>query len=38
MKDALPIVADLSGGDAEMQRVIREAIQGLGGVDIIVNK
>ena len=38
MKDALPIVADLSGGDAEMQRVIRETIQGLGGLDIIVNK
>ena len=38
MKDALPIVADLSGGDAEMQRVIHETIQGLGGLDIIVNK
>ncbi|CAL5224871.1 g7629 [Coccomyxa viridis] len=37
MKDALPIVADLSGGDAEMQRVIYETIQGLGGLDIIVN-
>ena len=38
MKHALPVVADLSGGDREMQRVIHETIQGLGGLDIIVNK
>ena len=38
MKQALPVVADLSGGDMEMQRVIQETIEGLGGLDIIVNK
>ena len=38
MKHAVQVVADLSGGDAEMERVIQETIQGLGGLDIIVNK
>ena len=38
MKHALPVVADLSGGDTEMQRIIQETIGGLGGLDIIVNK
>ena len=38
MKHAVAVVADLSGGDAEMHRVIQETIAGLGGLDIIVNK
>ena len=38
MKHAVSVVADLSGGDAEMHRVIQETIAGLGGLDIIVNK
>ena len=38
MKHAVPVVADLSGGDEEMQRVIHETVAALGGLDIIVNK
>ena len=38
MKHAVPVVADLSGGDEEMQRGIRETVATLGGLDIIVNK
>ena len=38
MKHAVSVVADLSGGDAEMRRVVQETIAGLGGLDIIVNK
>ena len=38
MKHAVPVPADLTGGDTEMQRIIQETIQGLGGLDIIVNR
>ena len=38
MKHGLSVVADLTKGDAEMQRAVRETIDAFGGVDIIVNR
>lgn len=37
MKHGLSVVADLTKGDAEMQRAVRETIDAFGGLDIIVN-
>ena len=31
-------MADLTKGDAEMQRAVRETIDAFGGLDIIVNR
>ena len=38
MKHGLSVVADLTGGDAEMQRAVQEVIKAFGGLDIIVNR
>ena len=38
MGQGVPVVADLSAGDAEMHRVIEETVKTLGGLDIIVNR
>ena len=38
MQHGLSVVADLTGGDAEMQRAVEEVIQAFGGLDIIVNR
>ena len=38
MGHGVPVVADLSAGDAEMHRVIEETVKALGGLDIIVNR
>ena len=38
MKHGLSVVADLTKGDAEMQRAVRETIDAFGGLDIIVNR
>ena len=38
MQHGLSVVADLTGGDAEMQRAVHEVIKAFGGVDIIVNR
>ena len=38
MKHGLSVVADLTKGDAEMQRAVQETIDAFGGVDIIVNR
>ena len=38
MKSGVPVVADLSAGDAEMHRVIEDTVNALGGLDIIVNR
>lgn len=38
MQHGLSVVADLTGGDAEMQRAVQEVIQAFGGLDIIVNR
>ena len=38
MACGVPVVADLSAGDAEMHRVIKETVNALGGLDIIVNR
>ena len=38
MKHGLSVVADLTKGDAEMQRAVRESIDAFGGLDIIVNR
>ncbi|CAL5224873.1 g7631 [Coccomyxa viridis] len=37
MQHGLSVVADLTGGDAEMQRAVQEVIKAFGGLDIIVN-
>ena len=38
MQHGLSVVADLTGGDAEMQRAVQEVIKAFGGLDIIVNR
>ena len=38
MKHGLSVVADLTKGDAEMQRAVRDTIDAFGGLDIIVNR
>ena len=38
MQHGLSVVADLTGGDAEMQRAVQETIKAFGGLDIIVNR
>ena len=38
MKHGLSVVADLTKGDAEMQRAVRETVDAFGGLDIIVNR
>ena len=38
MQYGLSVVADLTGGDAEMQRAVQEVIKAFGGLDIIVNR
>jgi NAD(P)-dependent dehydrogenase (short-subunit alcohol dehydrogenase family) len=38
MSHGLSVVADLTKGDAEMQRAVKETIDAFGGLDIIVNR
>ncbi len=38
MSHGLSVVADLTQGDAEMQRAVKETIDAFGGLDIIVNR
>ena len=38
MQHGLSVVADLTGGDAEMHRAVQEVIKAFGGLDIIVNR
>ena len=38
MQQGLSVVADLTAGDAEMQRAVQEVIKAFGGLDIIVNR
>ena len=38
MSHGLSVVADLTKGDAEMQRAVKETIDAFGGLDVIVNR
>ena len=38
MSHGLSVVADLTKGDAEMQRAVKETIDAFGGLDIVVNR
>ena len=38
MQHGLAVVADLTGGDSEMQRAVQEVEAAFGGLDILVNR